>query len=111
MYDSRADVWSLGITLLEITSGQHPYGSPDMINNTVWVYDHIKKVKADDIIGENMREKYSKEACAFLQSCLQPIELRSDCIGLVKSVFYESYAEAAKRNEFVMQYVELYKVK
>jgi mitogen-activated protein kinase kinase 3 len=63
-YDVRSDVWSLGITMIEIATGKHPYSK--------WktVFDQMKEV----VDGESPtlpEGQFSSDFENFINSCLQ----------------------------------------
>lgn len=63
-YGIRADVWSLGITLVELSTGRHPYEgcSTD--------FELLAKINNDPAPRLEPSELYSKNFCAFIAKCL-----------------------------------------
>ncbi|CAI4225571.1 unnamed protein product [Auanema sp. JU1783] len=63
-YDVRSDVWSLGITLIEISTGKHPYSS--------WKtpFDQLKQVVYESPPSLPMDIGYSSECSIFIKKCL-----------------------------------------
>ncbi|GAB0095335.1 dual specificity mitogen-activated protein kinase kinase 3 [Sergentomyia squamirostris] len=64
IYDIRSDVWSLGISMIEMATGQFPYstwGSP---------FEQLKQVVTDDP-PRLEAGKYSPEFTNFISVCLQ----------------------------------------
>ncbi|MFH4973907.1 hypothetical protein AB6A40_000616 [Gnathostoma spinigerum] len=63
-YDVRADVWSLGITLVEIASGSHPYGK--------WKtpFEQLKQVVHEPAPRLTRSLGYSEEMHDFVSLCL-----------------------------------------
>ncbi|CAI5454346.1 unnamed protein product [Caenorhabditis angaria] len=64
-YDVRADVWSLGITIIEIATGTHPYAK--------WKtpFDQLKQVVREPPPKLPMNEGFSEECQLFVQRCLE----------------------------------------
>ena len=66
-YDCRVDVWSLGMTLLEMALGHHPYGQ--------WTvaFEIITKIMNPKDVPtlSTTKEKYSKNFKNFIATCLQ----------------------------------------
>ncbi|XP_068209008.1 LOW QUALITY PROTEIN: dual specificity mitogen-activated protein kinase kinase hemipterous-like [Palaemon carinicauda] len=63
-YDIRADVWSLGITLVELATGQFPY--KDCRND----FEVLTKVLQDDPPSLPETGNFSREFCEFVKDCL-----------------------------------------
>ncbi|XP_050734915.1 dual specificity mitogen-activated protein kinase kinase hemipterous-like isoform X3 [Eriocheir sinensis] len=63
-YDIRADVWSLGITLVELATGQFPYR--DCRND----FEVLTKVLQDDPPSLPKDGTFSPEFCDFVNDCL-----------------------------------------
>ncbi|KAG7171813.1 Dual specificity mitogen-activated protein kinase kinase 7-like [Homarus americanus] len=63
-YDIRADVWSLGITLVELATGQFPY--KDCRND----FEVLTKVLQDDPPSLPKDGTFSPEFCEFVNDCL-----------------------------------------
>ncbi|CAL4068053.1 unnamed protein product, partial [Meganyctiphanes norvegica] len=63
-YDIRADVWSLGITLVELATGHFPY--KDCRND----FEVLTKVLQDDPPVLPHDKKFSLEFCQFVNDCL-----------------------------------------
>ena len=93
-YDIRADVWSLGITLMEIILGRLPYlhhnrheGHHDDYGYVIQQY--IVKTSFVEIIERYIRPKYSPFLCETLESCTRRLEERPKLEYLESTQFYQ----------------------
>lgn len=63
-YDTKVDIWSLGILLIELTEGNPPYISDNPMKS-------IFRISSSPAPTLSSPEKYSKELNDFLRCCLQ----------------------------------------
>lgn len=121
-YDIRSDVWSLGISLLEVILGKLPYmtestSSQNPSNehqrstqlSAIFVLNCATTSLLDEIMGNDVRPKYSEELCDFVKSCLQKVENRPKPDALAKSIFYLANSDDSKQKE-AREYIEDFKV-
>uniref|UniRef100_A0A182XBV2 mitogen-activated protein kinase kinase n=1 Tax=Anopheles quadriannulatus TaxID=34691 RepID=A0A182XBV2_ANOQN len=106
-YDIKSDVWSLGITMVEIATGRFPYAT--------WrtPFEQLKQVVKDDPprlpkSAHPDAEDFSPEFHAFTVSCLQKkYQLRANYEHLLATDFLGLYTADAERadNALMAQYV------
>ncbi|XP_053678046.1 dual specificity mitogen-activated protein kinase kinase 6 [Anopheles nili] len=90
-YDIKSDVWSLGITMVEIATGRFPYAS--------WrtPFEQLKQVVKDEpprlpAAAAPGSEEFSAELHAFINSCLQKqYQQRANYDQLLASDFLRRY--------------------
>lgn len=106
-YDSRAEVWSLGISLAEIAYGKIPHTehikSREQFFN-IEVENCAKFLIPDEIIEKCFADKYSQEIKVFVSSCLQPVNKRPKYDELSNMGFYKKYEKNALQS-VVAKYV------
>ncbi|XP_070580935.1 dual specificity mitogen-activated protein kinase kinase 4-like isoform X2 [Ptychodera flava] len=88
-YDVRSDVWSLGITLIELATGKFPYRKWNS------VFDQLTEVvKGDAPRLINDDRQFSPEFSNFVNSCLTKDEtMRPKYKELLKHPFIKRYEE------------------
>lgn len=87
VYNIKGDVWSLGLMLIELCTGEFPFGKKDTPNG---ILDLLQRIVNEDP-PSLPRNKYSKELCDFVELCLKkqqdrptPLELLELPSGLLK---------------------------
>lgn len=87
VYNIRGDVWSLGLMLIELSTGEFPFGKKDTPNG---ILDLLQRIVNEDP-PSLPRNRYSKELCDFVELCLKkqnerptPLELLNLPNGLLK---------------------------
>lgn len=107
-YKAKADIWSLGMTLVEIIYGEHPYKNLDDIvfeqlvtteNN--FVQDTINKIS----------DKCSDEVREFIEACLQKEEnTRNSCDQLKSLSFLKATLGIKNRHKIIKKIIEVRKL-
>ncbi|KAI0223697.1 Dual specificity mitogen-activated protein kinase kinase 4 [Lamellibrachia satsuma] len=89
-YDVRSDVWSLGITMIEVATGRFPY--PKWTN----VFDQLTQVvKGDAPSLDNDNTRFSPDFINFVNTCLiKEYDQRPKYNKLLKHAFVEKYKQA-----------------
>lgn len=69
-YGIRADVWSLGITLIELATGHHPY------EGSITDFELLSKINNDPPPAVDPSLGFTTDFCSFVAKCLKkrPIE-------------------------------------
>jgi serine/threonine protein kinase len=107
-YDTKADIWSLGITALELAKGYAPYARyPPMKVLILTIqedppsldtYDQLEMV--DDMDDNQVMEDYSRAFGQFIDSCLQKNPSRRlSCNELLASKLLSPMADETVRQE------------
>ncbi|CAG2201309.1 dual specificity mitogen-activated protein kinase kinase 7-like [Mytilus galloprovincialis] len=85
-YDIRADVWSLGITLVELATGEFPY------KNCKTDFEVLTKVLQEDPPLLPPSREFSHEFCSFVRDCLtKDYKKRPKYKKLLEHVFIKKY--------------------
>ena len=90
-YDSKTDIWSLGITCIELLQGDPPNSSlsPEEVMNKIG----NNMFRFDDFFGKD-KNKYSKEFHNFLKRCLDVNpKKRANAKELINHPFILKYAK------------------
>ncbi|KAK2192385.1 hypothetical protein NP493_30g01027 [Ridgeia piscesae] len=88
-YDVRSDVWSLGITMIEVATGRFPY--PKWTN----VFEQLTQVVKGDAPSLGNDAQFSPEFVSFVNTCLiKEYEKRPKYNKLLDHPFVEKYRHA-----------------
>ncbi|TVU05723.1 hypothetical protein EJB05_48902, partial [Eragrostis curvula] len=84
-YSYSADVWSLGLTVLECATGRFPYDLNGCLSNLMLQI-------LDDPSPTPPKDDYSPEFCSFISACLQKdAKARPTCAQLLSHPFIKRY--------------------
>lgn len=85
-YSIKADIWSLGISLIEIATGVHPFSDSEGFLGLIKCIVTNPPPKLDNT--------FSEEFCTFIDKCLSknPDE-RGSCVELLNEPFIQKYAK------------------
>lgn len=67
VYSIKGDVWSIGLMLIELSTGEFPFGKKDTPNG---ILDLLQRIVNEDP-PTLPRDKYSDELCDFIDLCLK----------------------------------------
>uniref|UniRef100_A0A914DES5 mitogen-activated protein kinase kinase n=1 Tax=Acrobeloides nanus TaxID=290746 RepID=A0A914DES5_9BILA len=89
-FDVRADIWSLGITLIELVTGSVPYKDKkgNIPNNIILLQNLIVNLDTNKTV-EDALKGYNEETKDFVKSCLKKIEERPKYDNLMDTQFYK----------------------
>jgi len=103
-YDERTDVWSLGISLVEIVYGDFLY------KNSIEVMNGIKNANGDEIMIRCFSESYSADLCDFVKSCLNEVNSRPKYEKLMETGLYKSFVTKNYKLNAMEKFMKLYSV-
>lgn len=88
-YDSKSDIWSLGLVVLECATGQFPYPLPDQEDG--WVFTLMQTI-VNQPPPTAPSDQFSPEFCSFISACLQKDpEARVSAQQLMEHPFLSMY--------------------
>uniref|UniRef100_A0A1I8AQR6 mitogen-activated protein kinase kinase n=1 Tax=Steinernema glaseri TaxID=37863 RepID=A0A1I8AQR6_9BILA len=102
-YDVRSDVWSLGITLIEIATGQFPYQDIYELS----IFKQLEVIVLGDPPFLRNNDIYAQSTVNFVNQCVvKDVKLRPDYTILMGTDFYQRYANEHDSGNYVRSYVE-----
>lgn len=88
-YDSKVDIWSFGITLLELAHGKPPFSNLPPMKVV-----HVVLSNPSDLVHTEITEKLGKEFISLVDLCLQrDPEKRPTAEFLLKHPFFVNYSQ------------------
>ena len=92
-YDQKADIWSFGVTIIEMAQGKAPYDGFDPLKVLLLTL----KNPAPTLEGSSAASKFSPELHAVVNACLQKDPtLRPTASELLKMPFFITAAASAQ---------------
>lgn len=101
LYDSKADIWSLGITLLEMANGEPPMSGQPAARAVMLIGD--KKMRAPRLEGGN----WSKDMRDFVVGCLneEPSDrLPAEELSKTRWIKNQAKTPLTQMNDLVIKY-------
>uniref|UniRef100_A0A914CKK0 mitogen-activated protein kinase kinase n=1 Tax=Acrobeloides nanus TaxID=290746 RepID=A0A914CKK0_9BILA len=114
-YDVRADIWSLGIVLIEIATGSVPYKDRkgNVPNNIILLQNLILNLDSNKVVEEAFPVgSFSDETREFIRLCLNKVKSRPKYDGLKQTRFYQKYGSISYQNQnnIVEKWLQSYKL-
>ena len=111
-YDDRTDVWSLGITLVEIAYGDIPYDVKGLRPNEDYakIMNIIKNANGEEIMSRCFNEGYSDNLRYFVKSCLNELSSRPKYQELIETNLYKSFIAKDDNKNTMKLFIQIYSV-
>ena len=111
-YDDRTDIWSLGVTLVEIVYGDIPYDikefNPEC--HLVQIINIIKNTDGNKIMSQCFSEKYSIVLRSFIKDCLGELSSRPRYSELMERMLYKSIEITNGKERIMELFITIYLV-
>ena len=111
-YNDLTDIWSLGITLVEIVYGDIPYDIKGLRleYDFTQIVDIIKNADGNKIMSQCFSEKYSIVLRSFIKECLKELSSRPRYSELMETILYKSFVAKNDNNNAMKFFIKIYTV-
>jgi serine/threonine protein kinase len=111
-YDDRTDIWSLGVTLVEMVYGDIPYDIKEFNSecHIVSIMNVIKNTDGDTIMSQCFSEDYSIVLRSFTRDCLEELSSRPRYSELMEKMLYKSLKLKHDKEHIMGSFIKIYLV-